>query len=724
MAQLKLNGSFYVPFTNNPDKFRTDDHSCVRETVEALLDKTTTADHPGMLLGKIQSGKTKTFLAVTALAFDNGFDIAVVLTKGTKALSEQTVTRVKKDFSTFVQNDKLQVFDVMNVPETLTPYELNQKLIFVSKKQPDNLDRLKSIFATKYPQLLTRRVLLIDDEADYASIGFKRTKDEGIVINHTTHQIDDLRKTLATASFLQVTATPYSLYLQPDDLAIQGTEFKPVRPAFTQLVPVHPAYIGSDYYFDESTAVGSVAASLFESVSSDELSILRSEDRRRFKLEDCLTSAAVGALRRALCNFIVGACIRRLQDEARAKSPQKYSFLFHTESSKAAHSWQERIVQAFNDKLTEAAQTDPTLLAGLFADAYADLRVSINAKRHDLPAEQAVTALAIRALKEGWLMVTKVNSENQIKALLDEDGQLKLRTPLNLFIGGQILDRGVTIANLIGFFYGRRPNVFQQDTVLQHSRMFGFRQQEDLTVTRFYTEPTIYQAIKRMHESDAALRESISRDPNQPVIFIQRSGAQIVPCSPNKILVSRTVTLRPFKRILPVGFQTDYKTRVAPLVATVDALVVQHQPTGNQLEPFIIPIEVALEILTSIEPSLESTDGYSFDWEATKAALSYMSYSTGAVGERGHVWCLVRTNRNASRFVDSPSGRKAYYDAPDTSQREGVIARQTAVNVPMLMLFKQNGTEEQGWRGTPFYWPVIYAHQNVKTAIFAEEAMA
>ncbi len=198
MAQLKLNGSFYVPFTSNPDKFRTDDHSCVRETVEALLDTTTTADHPGMLLGKIQSGKTKTFLAVTALAFDNGFDIAVVLTKGTKALSEQTVTRVKKDFSTFVQTDKLQVFDVMNVPETLTPYELNQKLIFVSKKQPDNLDRLKSIFATKYKQLLTRRVLLIDDEADFASIGFKRTKDEGIVINRTTHQINDLRKTLAT----------------------------------------------------------------------------------------------------------------------------------------------------------------------------------------------------------------------------------------------------------------------------------------------------------------------------------------------------------------------------------------------------------------------------------------------------------------------------------------------------------------------------------------------
>ena len=116
-------------------------------------------------------------------------------------------------------------------------------------------------------------------------------------------------------------------------------------------------------------------------------------------------------------------------------------------------------------------------------------------------------------------MITKVNSERQVEELLDEDGQLRLRTPLNIFIGGQILDRGITIANLIGFFYGRRPQVFQQDTVLQHSRMFGFRPIEDLAVTRFYTEPAIHDAMRRMHESDVALRADVERDRNAPIIF-------------------------------------------------------------------------------------------------------------------------------------------------------------------------------------------------------------
>src|ERR1700680_129763 len=98
MTQLILDGPFYGRFTNDSARFRSEDHTCIRRTVNHLLSTTTTADHPGMLLGKIQSGKTKTFLAAVALAFDNGVDLAVVLTKGTKALSKQTVTRVKKDF--------------------------------------------------------------------------------------------------------------------------------------------------------------------------------------------------------------------------------------------------------------------------------------------------------------------------------------------------------------------------------------------------------------------------------------------------------------------------------------------------------------------------------------------------------------------------------------------------------------------------------------------------
>lgn len=75
-----------------------------------------------------------------------------------------------------------------------------------------------------------------------------------------------------------------------------------------------------------------------------------------------------------------------------------------------------------------------------------------------MPTVDEVKREVIEALATGKMMITKVSSDTEIGKLLDDAGQLKLRTPFNMFIGGQILDRGITIDNLIGFYYGRNPN--------------------------------------------------------------------------------------------------------------------------------------------------------------------------------------------------------------------------------------------------------------------------
>ena len=495
----------------------------------------------------------------------------------------------------------------------------------------------------------------------------------------------------------------------------------PVRPAFTKLVPVHTGYVGSDYYFEQSTETPSVASFLYRPVSANELTVLKQPDRRRFRIEECLTSVALPMLRAALCNFIVGGIIRRLQDESTGGSAKKFSFLVHTEAARAAHAWQEAVVVALNEKLTEAVGGNPAVLRELLSESYADLAGSVRAMEHDLPSLDEVLERSFTALREGWLMITKVNSDRQVDELLDDDGQLRLRTPLNIFIGGQILDRGITVGNLIGFFYGRRPQVYQQDTVLQHSRMFGFRPIQDLTVTRFYTAPQIHDAMRRMHESDVALREEISRSPDIPVVFIQRDDqGRIIPCNPNKILVSNTTTLRPFKRILPVGFQTDKEVRVRPIVEQIGKKLDSIVPTEGYEQPFEIPLKLAIELLDLIRPTLvmDEENGYKFDWAAAQAALDYMSNAWAHLERQGRVWCLVRDNRNMSRFINSGT-RQTYSDAPDTAHVEGRIARDVATDIPMLMLFRQNGLEQQGWRNTPFYWPVLWAPRDARTAIFS-----
>ena len=251
-TNLVLNGIFYTGFLQKrrgtAQVYGTDEQERIESTVSRLLAVPTTAKNPGILLGLIQSGKTKTFLGATALAFDNGYEIAVVLTKPTTALAKQTFKRVTKEFADFIEADQAKAYDILELPERLTQFELNQKLIIIVKKQKNNLERLAETLLATYPQLSAKRILLVDDEADNASIGYYNDKALGLQLRTIASQIDDLRQQLPLSSFLQVTATPYSLYLQPED-SPPGLQIAPVRPTFTELVPIHPDYVGGKILF-------------------------------------------------------------------------------------------------------------------------------------------------------------------------------------------------------------------------------------------------------------------------------------------------------------------------------------------------------------------------------------------------------------------------------------------------------------------------------------------
>jgi hypothetical protein len=716
---MDTNGHFYTAFTADPQVYRPELKNRIEQTVEKLLNMPTDEKRPGMLLGKVQSGKTRTFEGVMALAFDNGYDVCIVLTKGTKALARQTYERIRKDFSQFVPA-KMQVYDIMSLPK-LSGFELTRKLVFVVKKEDDNLLRLEAALLQNYPALGQKRILLIDDEADFASVGYGGNAREGIQIRRVAKQVNDLRTQLPRCSFLQVTATPYGLYLQPKDIVINGNVFMPIRPAFTILVPVHGEYVGGDIYFPEDAGDNghNVADHLHVEVSDRELDVLRKRDLRRLDLDATLTSPAIEVLRRAIGNFIVGTTIRQLQEEAAGREPSFYSFLFHTQTAKTAHEWQEEVVMRLKEAMMNAAlERDPRLLELLVA-CYDDLAVSVLGSGFEMPPQERVIDKAMDSLREDHLLITKVNSDEEVLAMLDPSGQLSLRAPMNIFIGGQILDRGITIANLIGFYYGRAPKKFQQDTVLQHSRMYGFRSVEDIAVTRFYTTADIHSAMHRMQESDSALRALFERTDSPSVVCVQKAANNtIIPCSPNKILLSEVTTLKPHKRLLPVGFQTLARTRISDTVDAIDQLLAGHQQQGAPEAPFTLRLERAVDVLRMVYETMQFEEpGYPDNLDEMIGALCHLSQSSDDATERGLVWGIWRGDRDIKRYKSE--GR--FSNAPDTSTQEGRVAREVAIHIPALLFLRQNGREEDGWRGSPFYWPVIIAPQNTKTALFATQ---
>lgn len=692
--------------------------ACMRETVKKLLENDTSSLRPGILLGKIQSGKTRAFIGIMALAFDKGYDVSIILTKGTKALVKQTVQRMEEDFFEFIEDDKADVFDIMTMPDNLTAYERNKKLIIVVKKEVNNMRRILEHLASVYPDLREKRILIVDDEADYASISFRK-RAEIVDLGRISSQIDELRSIVKEVDYLQVTATPYSLYLQPTTIE-EGPEFLPKRPSFTALVPIHKKYVGGDFYFIESENEDSIAHYVFEPVPPEERDVLKEPDGRRLKLEDVLTSPKISVLRRALMNFVGGAVIRRLQQSENGEAQKKYAFVAHSEIHRNSHGWQHEIIVELVSQFATLAKVDTEVFCPFIDEAYEDIRKSL--ERVDglvVPPLNSVRKSVIEALVEEHIMITTVNSDREVEELLDRQGQLKLRVPMNIFIGGQILDRGVTINNLIGFYYGRRPKRFQQDTVLQHSRMYGARPLADLAVTRFYTTNDIYEIMKRIHDFDSALREAFEKgDHANGVYFIRKDvTGRLVPCSPNKLILSSIATIRPHKRMLPIGFQTGFKTKIEKDILAIDKIVEAWFKGKGTRYPTLVKLDEVIKIIDLISKTLELNKWYPFNWNSFKSSVEHLSLHSRDPKEAGKVWVLIRTDRNIQRI--RPDGR--FSNAPDTPQREGVIARGVALNTPILMLFRQNGSKDDGWRECPFWWPVLMAAQNTEVTIFAEE---
>ena len=120
-------GIFYKTLTTG----RHDDDvllGCMEETVTRLIEADTSLRKPGILLGKIQSGKTRAFIGVIALAFDNGYDVAIVLTKGIKALAEQTIQRLRENKEKFAEIGSTVVVlsNANHIDQKAVPAILNQ----------------------------------------------------------------------------------------------------------------------------------------------------------------------------------------------------------------------------------------------------------------------------------------------------------------------------------------------------------------------------------------------------------------------------------------------------------------------------------------------------------------------------------------------------------------------------------------------------------------------
>lgn len=716
-----MNGFYARLRENRHDEQELQD--CIEEVTNQLAAGGTTSEKPGMLLGKIQSGKTRGFLGIITRAFDKDFDIALVLTKGTKTLARQTVNRISSDFKEFIDDELISVYDVMEMPQKMTRSELRRKIVIVAKKETNNLARLVGLFDEKHPELKERRVLLVDDEADMASVRFVKKKGSSAIQQGTiANQMDHLRRLIKNIAFLQVTATPYALYLQPEDYQSLPADFVffPKKPKFTSLLPIHSAYVGGDDYFEDYEK-NDPRTYLYVEVSEEEHTVLREADRRSIRQDRIWSNKNISILRGAIMRFFLATVVRRCQDKELEKRPSKYAMIIHNDTKRSAHEWQNQTIGWICDAFETAANNPSGKFSREFTQefeqAYADISASVNASGGIIPDLKQAFEFVCELIADGEVNIQTVNSDTQVASLLDPTtAELKLRTKANIFIGGSILDRGITIPYLISFYYGRNPKNMQADTVLQHSRMYGNRSKQDLAVTRFYTSDVVYKRLRQIHVLEVALRNAfLNGSHDKGVVFIQNDRAKgIVPCAPNKIAVSDVVTVKPGGLYLPSSFDTSRSTDSEKAMSELDDLLSPFSRLKRSQHE--TDLKTAVQIIKTIARTISKPKDLTFSWEAMESLLTYYT------GKSVYKKVLVMTD-DGRKIDRANSGDKSGLSILGTSLRPSTIG--SGRDMPILILLKQEGSKQLSWSaGTPFWWPILAAPTTGMPCVYGGSAPA
>lgn len=731
-------GPFFTRFKIENSSFSLLTFRAAEDAVRMLLNpprlddgkRNVSSDNPGVILGKVQSGKTRTFLTTMVLAFDNGYDMAFIFTKCSKPLLVQTLKRIKRDLDIFIQKREMNVEDILAVREKgiMRRCEFDAKLIFVCKKQKDNMSRLQEFLVNHRDIIKGKNVLIIDDEGDATSISYSR-RDGQLVANAIPTWISDIVGELSKSSYLTVTATPQSLYVQPYEINVGNrTGFRPVRPTFTILAPVGDDYIGGDtvyLYNEQDESLFKLRDLIFTAVSTDEMDQMTRQQLRGLRSVDLLESNEFSVLRHALINFLVGGAILSINRTANGSSINErlFAFVIHTQTGKTSHAWQEHVVgeviEAFKSACLPESQTQRKMkFEQLVKESLEDLAASLEITKEPIPALSRILTEVTSALLDDKILTQVVNSDRQLEHLLDESGQLNLRVPFNIFIGGQVLDRGITINNLIGFYYGRDPRIRQQDTVIQHQRIYGYRRGE-IGVTRIYTLPQLYRDLVNLETYDHALRkrveESIKDGKDGSVRFIEcSSDGTLIPCGPAKVRASQTAVLEPGKRLIHYGFQVKELGKSRPVFEQIrnrlQSLNALESPT-----PVLISKKDALELYHLSQQAFDKgtePQYIEFDWSIANDCLAYLADQND--NKQVLVWGI--TGRTMSRLA-GPKSHVFYNNAPD-SQNDVELWSRHAINCPLLLFLGQEGSIVQGWSGTPFFWPVIRAQQSSPTCIY------
>lgn len=527
----------------------------------------------GLIVGDVQSGKTLNYIGLLTKAADSGYKVIFVLTGTIESLRRQTQQRIEEGFIGFdsAELTAVGVGEGNKTPMALTSrkkdftknayqnttYKINDASqdvrIFIVKKNASILGKiyecLKKIHITNQYCTINSPMLMIDDEADNASVNTNKPEDDPTKINIYIRKILSL---FSRNTYVGFTATPFAnvfINYDKEDEMLKDDLFP--RDFIYALKPPS-TYLGSKkYFFSNNNNV--------KYINDFDEKIFLMIHNKEFQPKKLFDSAY-----EAINAFLIANTIRDIRDIG-SKNTHR-SMLINMSRYTDVQVRIKDIVVEYLDRVKRAVKQtckydiekaiQNSLIKKLkesFDNEYST--IFYNGKDGKYITWQEVFNHLFESIKN--VKVVVVNSlKNSEKLEYEEHKKTGLRV---IAIGGLALSRGLTLEGLcVSYFY---RNTATYDVLMQMGRWFGYREGYSDLCKIYITEKsagyykTISEAIERL-KFDIDDMSKKNKKPEEYGIRVMKKSTELKITASNKM--RNTVTRIEMSTYFGEVFETPY----------------------------------------------------------------------------------------------------------------------------------------------------------------------
>ncbi|WP_163380683.1 Z1 domain-containing protein [Cyclobacterium sp. SYSU L10401] len=563
----------------------------------------------GLVVGQVQSGKTANYTGLICKAADAGFGLIIIMAGIHNNLRSQTQVRIDESFLGYdtqhtraLNQGSIKIgvgrpgFGKINVAHSLTTsqekgdftqgaansgktsFETNEPLIAVIKKNPHVLRRIYQWLAAQASEdnelgrvIRNKSLLLIDDEADNASINISNDPERQSSINGWITQILNL---FGKNAYVGYTATPFAnIFIPLDDQNLFPRNF-------IKNIPAPSNYIGPEKVFGFSPLEK-------EEASDTVLPIVnRINDHRDFvpdrhKKDDQLPSSLPESLKRAIRCFIITCAVRRLRGQTTVHN----SMLVHVSRFMR---WQDHIAELISNQFIYYRrgidQNDRVILNEIKATFEQDdngYKSFVTVSNSILNTE--LVNLDSQIQVHQWNDVLKhlndAASRIEVKSIHGGSGEaldyFDHKNGLSVIaVGGNKLSRGLTLEGLSISYYLRASRMY--DTLMQMGRWFGYRGGY-VDLCRLFTSRELNEWFCHITQASEELREEFDymsdvagSTPEQYALKVRTHPGVLQISATNKMRSATTVQISwagrlvesyEFKKDIPVIYNNFTNTQ-------------------------------------------------------------------------------------------------------------------------------------------------------------------